>query len=90
MFNGKPQALPANFAYACGSPLNENDQYTMKSTPVASTIRLTKCDKSWAATTISCRNGTGQEFNFNQKPSDIEKRDRLLHTMRLCKPFGTF
>jgi hypothetical protein len=25
-FNGKPQALPLDFAYACGSPLNENDQ----------------------------------------------------------------
>jgi hypothetical protein len=49
MFNGKPQALPANFAYACGSPLNENDQYIMKSTPVASAIRLTKCDKSRAS-----------------------------------------
>jgi hypothetical protein len=23
-FNGKPQALPLDFAYACGSPLNEN------------------------------------------------------------------
>jgi len=23
-FNGKPQALLPNFAYACGSPLNEN------------------------------------------------------------------
>jgi hypothetical protein len=31
-FNGKPQAsLP--FACACGSPLNENAQYTTKSTP---------------------------------------------------------
>jgi hypothetical protein len=25
-FNGKPQALPPDFAYACGSPLNEIDQ----------------------------------------------------------------
>jgi hypothetical protein len=25
-FNGKPQALPLDFAYACGSPLNENAQ----------------------------------------------------------------
>jgi hypothetical protein len=25
-FNGKPQALTLDFAYACGSPLNENDQ----------------------------------------------------------------
>jgi hypothetical protein len=25
-FNGKPQALPLDFAYACGSPLHENDQ----------------------------------------------------------------
>jgi hypothetical protein len=24
-FNGKPQALLPDFAYACGSPLNEND-----------------------------------------------------------------
>jgi hypothetical protein len=32
-FNGKPQALLLDFAYACGSPLNENDQYTIKSTP---------------------------------------------------------
>jgi hypothetical protein len=31
-FNGKPQALQLNFAYACGSPLNENDQDTIKST----------------------------------------------------------
>jgi hypothetical protein len=31
-FNGKPQALLLDFAYACGSPLNENDPYTMKST----------------------------------------------------------
>jgi hypothetical protein len=30
-FNGKPQALLKNFAYACGSPLNENDQYMIKS-----------------------------------------------------------
>jgi hypothetical protein len=32
-FNGKPQALPLDFAYACGSPLNENHQYTTQSTP---------------------------------------------------------
>jgi hypothetical protein len=32
-FNGKPQALLLDFAYACGSPLNENDQHTIKSTP---------------------------------------------------------
>jgi hypothetical protein len=25
-FNGKPQALPLDFACACGAPLNENDQ----------------------------------------------------------------
>jgi hypothetical protein len=31
-FNGKPQALQADFACAFGSPLNENDQYTTKST----------------------------------------------------------
>jgi hypothetical protein len=24
-FNGKPKALLLDFAYACGSPLNEND-----------------------------------------------------------------
>ena len=30
--NGKPQALLKNFAYASGSPLNENDQDTIKST----------------------------------------------------------
>jgi hypothetical protein len=29
-FNGKPQ----DFAYACGSPLNENDQCTTQSTPL--------------------------------------------------------
>jgi hypothetical protein len=28
-FNGKPQALRLHFAYACGSPLNENDQYSL-------------------------------------------------------------
>jgi hypothetical protein len=32
-FNGKPQALPIDFACAFGSPLNENDQDTNKSTP---------------------------------------------------------
>ena len=34
-FNGKPQAsLPCfAYAYACGSPLNENAEYTAKSTP---------------------------------------------------------
>jgi len=32
-FNGKPQALPLDLAYACGSPLNERDPYTTKSTP---------------------------------------------------------
>jgi hypothetical protein len=30
-FNGKPQALPADFACACGSPLNEDDQHITKS-----------------------------------------------------------
>ena len=25
-FHGKTQALPLDFAYACGSPSNENDQ----------------------------------------------------------------
>jgi hypothetical protein len=25
-FSGKPQALPLDFAYACDSSLNENDQ----------------------------------------------------------------
>jgi len=30
-FNGKPQASLPNFAYACGSPLNENAQYATKS-----------------------------------------------------------
>jgi len=30
-FNGKPQALPNDFACAFGSPLNENAQYTIKS-----------------------------------------------------------
>ena len=30
--NGKSQALLLELAYACGSPLNENDQYTNKST----------------------------------------------------------
>jgi hypothetical protein len=32
-FNGEPQALLLDFAYACGSPLNESDQYTIKSIP---------------------------------------------------------
>jgi len=32
-FHGKSQALLLDFAYACGSPLNENDQYTTQSTP---------------------------------------------------------
>jgi hypothetical protein len=32
-FNGKPQASLPEFAYACGSPLNENTKYTTKSTP---------------------------------------------------------
>jgi len=32
LYNGKPQALLLEFAYAFGSPLNENDQYTIKST----------------------------------------------------------
>ena len=31
-FNDNPQALHRNCAYACGSPLNENDQDTIKST----------------------------------------------------------
>jgi hypothetical protein len=31
-FNGKPQALSPEFAYACVSPLNENAQYVIKST----------------------------------------------------------
>jgi hypothetical protein len=31
-FNGKLQALLLVFAYACGSPLNENDQDAIKST----------------------------------------------------------
>jgi hypothetical protein len=31
-FNGKPQASSPDFAYACGSPLNENAQYETKST----------------------------------------------------------
>jgi hypothetical protein len=26
-FNGKPQALPPDFVYACGSPLSENDKH---------------------------------------------------------------
>jgi len=30
--SGKPQALLMNFAYACGSPLNENDRCVPKST----------------------------------------------------------
>ncbi len=34
-FNGKPQALPLNFATPAASPLNENDRYTTKSTPLA-------------------------------------------------------
>ncbi len=33
LFPQPPQASLANFAYACGSPLNENAQYTPKSTP---------------------------------------------------------
>ena len=31
-FNGKPQSLLLKFAYAYGSPLHENDQYTIEST----------------------------------------------------------
>jgi hypothetical protein len=31
-FNGKPQASLPYFAYACGSPLNENTQYGTEST----------------------------------------------------------
>jgi hypothetical protein len=32
-FNGKPQASLPDFAYACGSPLNENAQDNTQSTP---------------------------------------------------------
>jgi hypothetical protein len=32
-FNSKPQASPLDFAYAYGSPLNENSQYATKSSP---------------------------------------------------------
>jgi hypothetical protein len=32
-FNGKPQALPLDFAYAFGSPLNENNQCTPNQHP---------------------------------------------------------
>jgi hypothetical protein len=32
-FNGKPQALPLDFAYASGSPLNENDQIQLDQHP---------------------------------------------------------
>jgi hypothetical protein len=32
LFNGKPQALLLEFACAFGSPLNEKNQYTTKST----------------------------------------------------------
>lgn len=31
-FNGKPQASLLHFASACGSPLNKNAQYVIKST----------------------------------------------------------
>jgi hypothetical protein len=31
-FNGKPQALLLDFVCACGLPLNENAQHTIKST----------------------------------------------------------
>jgi hypothetical protein len=30
-FNGKPQASLLHFAYACGSPLNEDDRDTNRS-----------------------------------------------------------
>ena len=30
-FNGKPEALPRDFAYAYGSPLNENSAQSMRS-----------------------------------------------------------
>ena len=36
LFNGKPQALLLEFACAFGSPLNEKNQYTTKSTIGAS------------------------------------------------------
>jgi hypothetical protein len=32
LFNGKPQATVHDFASACGSPLNENDQYATQQT----------------------------------------------------------
>jgi hypothetical protein len=31
-FNGKPRAPLPDFAYTCGSPLNENAQYNTQST----------------------------------------------------------
>jgi hypothetical protein len=49
--NGKPQALPLDFAYACGSPLNENDQYTMSSSLGERRLNfLLFYDKSWMLT----------------------------------------
>ena len=39
LFNGKPQALLLDFACASGSPLNENDQYTTKSTRRHATVK---------------------------------------------------
>jgi len=51
-FNGKPHALLLDFAYACGSPLNESDPYTIKSKPRKETgwkhvLRLRSHCKSW-------------------------------------------
>ena len=39
-FNGKPQALLLDFAYAYASPLNENDQYMIKSTSPTMVVEL--------------------------------------------------
>jgi hypothetical protein len=43
-FNGKPQALPTDFACAFASPLNENDQYATQSTPRQRVLKL-RCSR---------------------------------------------
>ncbi len=50
-FNGKPQALPTDFACAFGSPLNENDQYTTKST-----------ERGWRLMSFKNRTLSGQQI----------------------------
>ena len=52
-FNGKPQASWPYFAYAYGSPLNENAQYTTKSTPrKRGTSRLVSAERDGYCTDL--------------------------------------